>query len=305
VDVPAEAPALEPPATRVASRLGLAVAAAVAVLALVETGVALIAPVLAPTEADWAAAAREVRAGFKPGDLIVAAPAWSDPIVRSHLGDLVPVPVATRFDDARFGRVWEVSQRGARATEATRGDVALERRFGALTVRRVDRPAATVTYDFQDRFADARVSRRMPGQPDVVCPWEADRFQCPNIGHNFVRLQTVEVAQKLHRAMLAQPVAGGEVVIEFPAVSLGKELVVGTGLHDTWARKAANGPVDLRVVVAGTPQAAVRTTNEGGWLVTRIDTAAHAGRTVAVQFIVSSTMPYQRQFSLAAEARSP
>jgi hypothetical protein len=275
----------------------------VAVLALVETGSALIAPSLAPTEADWAAAAREVRAGFQPGDLIVAAPAWADPIMRVHLGDLVPLPVATRFDDARFGRVWEVSQRGARAPEATRGDVALERRFGALTVRRVERPAATVTYDFQDRFADAHVSRRMLGQPDAVCPWEVDRFQCPNIGYNFVRLQTVEVAQKLHRAMLAQPVAGGEVVIEFPVVPLGKELVVGTGLHDTWARKAANGPVDLRVVVAGTPQAAVRTTNESGWLVTRIDTAAHAGRTVAVQFVISSTAPYQRQFSIAAEAR--
>lgn len=304
MDVPAEAPALEPAAPRVASRLGLAVAAAVVVLALVETGVALIAPRLAPTEADWASAAREVRSGFKPGDLIVAAPAWSDPIMRVHLGDLVPLPVATRFDDARFGRVWEVSQRGGRSPEGARGDVALERRFGALTVRRVERPAATVTYDFQARFAEARVSRRMPGAPDVVCPWDTDRFQCPNIGHNFVRLQTVEVDQTLHRAMLAQPVAGGEVVIEFPAVPLGKELVVATGMHDTWARKAANGPVDLRVVVAGTPQAAVRTTNESGWLVTRVDTAAHAGRVVPVQLVISSSLPYQRQFAVAAEART-
>jgi hypothetical protein len=160
-----------------------------------------------------------------------------------------------------------------------------------------------VTYDFLEHLTEARVTRRMPGMPDVTCPWEADRFQCPNVGFNFVRLQTVEVAQKLHRALLAQPVGGAEVVIEFPAVPLGRELVVGSGLHDTWARKAANGEVDLRVVVAGTPQAAVRTTNTSGWQVTRIDTAAHEGRTVPVQFVITSPAPYQRMFAVAAEAR--
>jgi hypothetical protein len=303
VDVPAEAPALEPPTTRVASRLGLAVATAVAVLAVVETSVALIAPALAPTDADWAAAAREVRAGFKQGDLIVAAPAWADPIMRVHLGDLVPRAVAARMDDARFGRVWEVSQRGARSPEGKRGDVALERRFGALTLRRIDRPAAVITYDFQERLTDARVTRRSPGSPDVVCPWEHDRFQCPNIGFNFVRFQTVEVDSTVRRALLAQPVGGAEVVIEYPAVPLGRELVVATGMHDNWARKMAEGEVDLRVVVAGTPQAAVRTTNDTGWELTRIDTAAYAGRTVPVQFIITSPAPYQRQFVLAAEAR--
>ena len=86
----------------------LLIAAAVTLLALVETAVALIAPLRAPTDADWAAAAQEVRAGFRPGDLIVAAPAWADPILRVHLGDLIPVEVAGRLDDDRFARVWEV-----------------------------------------------------------------------------------------------------------------------------------------------------------------------------------------------------
>jgi hypothetical protein len=74
-------------------------------------------------------------------------------------------------------------------------------------------------------------------------------------------------------------------------------------MHDVWARKAGDGAVDLRVFVDGAPAAAITTKNDSGWLVTRVDTAAHAGKTVAVRFVVTSLAPYQRQFALAAEAR--
>jgi hypothetical protein len=302
VDQPPEAPALQPPAAPAASRFGLVVAAAIGLLAVVETTVALVAPSRAPKDADWEAAAREIRAAFAPGDLIVAAPAWADPIMRMHLGDLVPLAVAARFDDARFGRVWEIGQRGAHAPEA-RGAVALEQRFGALTLRRVDRPPAVIAYDFLARAREARVSRRAPGSPEVACPWSVDRFQCPDIYYNFVRPQTVEVDNTIHRGLLAQPVADATVVIDYPAVPLGRELVVATGLHDTWMRKAAQGTVDLRVLVAGVLVATDRATNTSGWHFTRVDTSASAGRTVDVRFEISSPAPYQRHFVLAAEAR--
>jgi hypothetical protein len=302
VETPPEAPALEPPAKARAPRLGLAVAAAIAVLAVVETSVALVAPSRAPKDADWEAAAREVRAGFHAGDLIVAAPAWADPILRLHLGDLVPIDVAARFDDARFPRVWELGQRGAHAPEA-RGAVALERSFGALTLRRVERPAPTIVYDFQQRWNEARVVRATEGRSETPCPWAGDRFQCPDISFNFVRLQTVEVDTKLHRGLLAQPVGAAEVVVEYAAVLLGRELVVATGMHDVWARKAGDGAVDLRVVIDGALAAAITTRNDSGWLLTHVDTAAHAGRTASVRFIITSRAPYQRQFVFAAEAR--
>jgi hypothetical protein len=292
------------PAAPAASRFGLAVAAAIAVLAVVETTVALVAPSRAPKDADWAAAAREIRAAFAPGDLIVAAPAWADPIMRLHLGDLVPLAVAARFDDARFGRVWEIGQRGAHAPEASRGSVALERRFGALTLRRVDRSPAVVTYDFLERWKDAHVSRLQPGRPDTDCPLTTERFQCPDISFNFVRLQTVEVDTTVHRGLLAQPVERATVVIDYPAVPLGRELVVATGLHDVWMRKAGQGVVDLRVVIdGGSPRAAIEATNDNGWLLTHIDTTAYAGRVVDVRFEITSPAPYQRHFVVAAEAR--
>jgi hypothetical protein len=280
----------------------LFIAAAVALLALVETAVALIAPSRAPTDADWAAAARQVRAGFRPGDLIVAAPSWADPILRVHLGDLIPVEVAGRLDDDRFARVWEVSQRGAHAPATAGGTVTLERRFGKLIVRRVERLAERVTYDFVARWTDARVSRREATRT-VACGAVADRIQCPDLGTNYVRRQIVEVDTTLREALLAQPVAQAAVVIEYPAVRLGRVLVVATGLHDVWMRKAARGTVDMRVIVDGQEQTLPTTSDDSGWTRTRIDTTARLGQIVSVRFEITSPAPYARHFAFAAEAR--
>ena len=53
--------------------------------------------------------------GYRPGDLIVFAPDWIDPVGRLHLGDLIPIDMAARMDAARYGRIWELSIRGARS----------------------------------------------------------------------------------------------------------------------------------------------------------------------------------------------
>jgi len=297
---------VEPPTapSRSSPPAALAALAAVVVLALVETASAPIAPRRAPTDDDWRAAAAEVRAGFRAGDLIVAAPAWADPILRVHLGDLIPPEVAGRMDDERFGRVWEVSQRGARADAARRGSVAAERRFGALTVRRVERPPAAISYDFLARWGDARVSRRGPGAGAVIdCPLAGDRMQCPDLTANFVRRQVVEVDTRLRMALLAPPVGQATVIIEYPAVRLGRSLIVATGLSNVWMRKEAQGPVDLRVVVDGAADTTLTTRNDDGWALHRIDTAARAGQVAAVRFEITSPAPRARHFALAAEAR--
>jgi len=169
------------PASRQA-RLALAGTAAVALLALVETAAALMAPLRAPTEADWAAAAAAVREGWKPGDLIVAAPAWADPILRVHLGDLIPPEVAGRMDDERFARVWEVSQRGGRSAAGRGGpgaEVRVDRAFGRMRVRLIDRPAPVVTYDFVARWNEAQLARRGPDGTTLACPLAGGRMACP------------------------------------------------------------------------------------------------------------------------------
>jgi hypothetical protein len=278
--------------------------AAVVVLALVETLVAVIAPLRAPRDRDWISAEQTVRAGFHPGDLIVAAPAWADPVMRMHLGDLIPLAIAGRMDGARYARVWEISQHGARAAEGRDGRVIAETRHGALTVRRIERAAAPVSFDFVARWNEASVSRVDAGGAVIPCPFQNDRFQCPHIGFNYVKRQIVEVDTTLRQALLTQPVDRARVVIEFPAVRLGREIAVATGLSNVWMRKAAQGTVDLTVAIDGRPALHVTTANQSGWLISHVDTAARAGQTAAVRFEVSSPAPYARHFALAAEARS-
>ena len=282
----------------------LGAAVVVSLLAVVETTVALVAPSLAPTDADWAAAAAAVRAGFRPGDLIVAAPAWADPILRTQLGDLIPPEVAARMDDDRFARVWEVSQRGAEAPAAARGTAAtFDQRFGRLRVRLVERPAEVVSYDFVARWADAHVSRRDARGAVVACALAGDRIACPAPGNNSLHRQLVEVDQKLREALLTEPVAGAAVVIEFPAVPLGRALVIATGLHDTWMRKAARGTVEARLTVGDQTTELPVTSDDSGWTRTRVDTSARAGQTVPVKLEITSAAPFDRFFAFAAEAR--
>lgn len=282
--------------------VGVVGAAGIACLAMVETTLAVVAPTRAPGDEDWRAVGDAVRVDFRAGDLIVAAPEWADVVMRQHLGDLLSVATVGRLDSARFARVWEVSQGGARSAEA--GNVAYQQRFGNLTLRRLERPAVTVAYDFVEHWADASVRRvdQRSGR-SVACAKRADRIQCPDVSWNFVRRQTVEVDTRLHQALLAQPVGGSTVVIEFPAAPLGREITLATGMSDVWARKAARGAVDLRVAIDGRPSAKVTTENESGWLITHVDTRALAGKTGAVRFEITSPAPYQRQFVLAAEAR--
>jgi hypothetical protein len=277
-------------------------AAALALLALVETAQALIAPLRAPRDSDWTAAAAVVREGFRAGDLIVAAPPWADPVMRMHLGDLLPVAAAARLDDARFARVWEVSQRGARAPEGAGRTVALDRGVGALTVRRLERPAAEITYDFLERWQDAVVTRWDPvahvGSP---CPWQTDRFSCPGTGNSVQRV-LVEVDNRIRRALLAPPLRGAVVGVEFQAVTLGRELVVAVGLHDTWARKSP-GTVTFEIWIAGQPTRATVVSNRSTWEPLHIDTSSRAGQVVPVRFHISSPRPDARLLAFAAEAR--
>ncbi|MBA3502059.1 MAG: hypothetical protein H0T65_16970, partial [Deltaproteobacteria bacterium] len=59
-----------------------------------------------PGDEAWARAAKVVRDAHRPGDLVVFAPSWVDPTGRMHLGDLIPIEMAARMDDARYGRIW-------------------------------------------------------------------------------------------------------------------------------------------------------------------------------------------------------
>jgi hypothetical protein len=283
--------------------LSVVVAVAIVLLALVETVNAFVAPSRAPTDKDWAAAAAKVRAGFHPGDLIVAAPAWADPLMRRELGDLVPMPVAGRMDSARYGRVWEISQRGARAADTAGASVAESSRQGALWVKRWEKPAAHVTFDFLAEWHRAEVSVVSPGQVEVPCTAAKDRFQC--LGGASLKPELLEIDTTLRNGLAVNPVERTTLALSFADVPLGRELAVASGLHSVWLRKSGDGKVHLRVLVDGRELGAVDATSGSGWAARTFDTTALAGKTGKVRFEINVDKSSARHFGFAAEARNP
>jgi hypothetical protein len=155
-------------------RPALLTALALLALSVWEVTTLLRARAAAPTDADWSAIRAAVDAAFRPGDLIVFAPAWMDPVGRLHLGHHMTLEDVTRMDDARYARVWEVSARGASAPEA-RGDVRRDERHGALRLRLLERPPAKILWDLRPRSSLSEVDYagrlctglRVPGKLDA------------------------------------------------------------------------------------------------------------------------------------------
>jgi len=284
-------------------RWSAVVAAAIVLLALVETVNAFVAPFRAPSEKDWRAAAAKVRAGFRPGDLIVAAPAWADPILRQQLGDLLPLPVAGRMDSARYGRIWEISQRGAQAVDTAGAKVAESSRHGALTVRRWERPAAAVTFDFLAEWHRAEVSVVTPEHAEVPCAATGDRIQC--LGGASVKPDLLEIDTTLRNGLAVEPVERSTVVLTFPETPLGRDLAVACGLHSVWLRKLGDGKVHMRVLADGNELGTIDATSTSGWALKTFDTTALAGKTGKVRFEITVDKANARRFGFAAEARNP
>jgi hypothetical protein len=227
----------------------------------------------APGDDAWAAAAAVVRARHRPGDLIVFAPAWADPIGRLHLGDLIPVDMAARMDAARYGRIWEVAIRGAHAPE-TAGLAPAEVTTGdGVAVRFYERAAVEVLADVRDRLAQARVDG--PARPT---------------------LELAEVGFAPHRCIQVVPAAYSSVRITFPGLPAG-ELVGYVGLADVFTRRDIRAPGRLVVEVAGQTVADVAPGVDDGWV--RFAARIRGGD---VAFIASATAG-SRLICFAAEVR--
>jgi hypothetical protein len=305
--VPQSSAAVPTPAPSPPRRAVLVLAGGILLLAVVEAGGALLSPLRTPSDADWAAAAGWVRSQHQPQDLLIAAPAWADQVLRLHLGDLQPPKKAARLDEATFPRVWVLSQRGADSDEGVEDAPGTrlreQRKFGQLTVRLYERPAVPVRYDFYEGWAAAHVARVEAGGRAVPCAPGADGHTCGDLPFNFIKPRVLEIGGKLRRGLLVLPVAGATMAMEYPQAPLGKELVVGAGLHNVWRRKNGEGTVVLRVLVDGREVGRIESGNRTGWTVSHFPTPAWAGRTASVRFEISSAQPQSRHFGFAVEAR--
>jgi hypothetical protein len=292
--------------------LAIALAIALSAVALGESALALVRQLRGGVpDADWRAASDVVRAAFQPGDLIVFAPAWVDPVGRQFFGDLMPVEMAARADEDRYARIWEISIRGAHAPEVAGWTAAAGEERGRVRIRRYERPSppATVLYDVTSHFADLRVTTTTsdgldettcaetptPGGPDIPA-----RACAPGV---LVQPRVLEIDYRPRRGILAPAVAGRIVRLEAHDVPLGSELVGYVGLHDFNMRKYADGPVDFSVYIDGKQRTRFTYRQSENWRKFSIDTKAEAGPGHTLRFEISAPNPDRRTFGFHAETR--
>jgi hypothetical protein len=228
-----------------------------------------------PGDGAWHAAAQQVRAGYRPGDLIVFAPDWIDPVGRSHLGDLIPLEMAARMDAARYGRIWEVAIRGARSPDTAGLPAAETEDHDGVVVRRYERAPAIVVGDVVERLATATTTGARP------------------------TLELAEVGFAPHRCLQVSPAPGTPLRITFPQLPLGHELVGYAGIADVFTRRDVRSPGRLDVELAGKVIASATAGVDDGWV--RFAAATPPGAP-DVTFVVRAT-DANRRICFAAEAR--
>ncbi|MBA3396116.1 MAG: hypothetical protein H0T89_26035 [Deltaproteobacteria bacterium] len=225
-----------------------------------------------PGDDTWRRAAAVVRAGHQPGDLIVFAPPWVDPVGRMHLGDLIPVEMAGRMDADRYGRIWEVAHAGERAAETAALRPVEERAVGGLVVRRFERTPVEIRADVRELLPQARIAG--PGRPT---------------------LELAEVGFTPRRCIQVSPPPGQAVRITF-ALPAGT-LVGHAGLADVFTRRDIRAPGTLDVEVGGRVVASVSPGVDDGWV--RFAAPIPGGD---VTFVARAPAP-QRLICFAAEVR--
>jgi hypothetical protein len=260
--------------------LGVGPAAALVVISAWDLVATLHAPGEPGDDPAWSEAEKAVRSRYKPGDLIVFAPKWIDPIGRQHLGDLIPLDVAGRMDAATFKTIWEVST-GGQHPETAGLKPGWESRHETLRVRRYDRKAEQALTDFVEAFATARV-QGAHAQPPIV--------------------DLVSIQFEPRRCLRLVVGEDGPASVAYAGVLLGDRLVGYVGLVDEFPRlrhRTERG--QLTVFVNGKQVAHVDVT--GPWTRFVADTTPGEGAEVELRATASGPRGHERLVCFAAQAR--
>jgi hypothetical protein len=272
---------------------------------------------------EWQQALGAVRAEWQEHDALVVAPRWADPLLREAAGDLIDREMAGHSDLAAYGRLWVVSIRGHRSSEAPPEPPELSRDFGRVHVERWTLPAPRVLYDFVEHVGEANVTRRERGQ-DLPCrtitsmgqtmgglangPIEtAPRHLCdPGRPWLWVGATTTMDLELRGRHCISQHAQGSEPIsTSYDDVPLGETVVLHGGIW--WERERWRNGGDVEVVVRLDGEEIGRMTHHDGDGWKRMEAAipeARRGGRGRVSVDVSAENPEFRAFCWAGSTRS-
>ncbi len=265
----------------------------------------------APSASAWAELAPLVRSWYQPGDLVVVAPFWAEPMARWKFGDaIMPTRDVARPDATRYARAIEVSTLGRRSPELSGWKTERETKEGGFVVRALSNPAPqAVTYDFVDHLVAGAVAvRTEKGSTHSDCAftssapveggglggppiYPASRFVCPGEpSHVFAGVTVIDDEQnRPRRCIWAHPPTGdAELAVRFHDVPLGDRLHGHAGLGWLIERDLGGPPFTIRIMV-GTTEVG-RVVHEPGdfWKAFELPLGAAARSTADVEFRVSA-----------------
>ncbi len=271
-------------------------------------------------EADWRVAREKLASIKKPGDMVVLAPHWTDPIGRLYFDDsLLPLSVTARADDSRFVRAIEVSTRGQHLESLQNWPIESEERAGdvSLFVRR--NPSYwPVLEDLLGKVAtrSARVSLKRGGEA-TPCEWSSNPTLAGELGFGpaipgtramcgsaFVGLTILAATDFLPRRCIFAPTPPPNVAlaISFPAVHFGRSLVIHHGLHWEAEHAGTGAPVQIRWLVNGRPIGGQIHKDNDGWSQFAVDTRSLEGQTGELEAEITCATP-GRQYCFEATTR--
>jgi hypothetical protein len=284
---------------------------AVPLLGLAELGAYVFFSRRAPNEKDWADVRPLVASWYTPGDVVVVAPYWAEPMARWKFGDeLMPVRDVARPDPSGYAQAIEVSTLGQAAPELAGWKVLKETKHGSFRLRALANPAPpAITYVFGDHVgpetmeastekaggrtpcafnANATIEGGGLGGPPI---YPAARFVCPGEpAHVFVGVTIIDDEKARPRRCIwaSAPTGDGETVARFRNVPLGTKIHGHAGMGWLIERDRAVPPYMIRVVVGSTEVGKVVHAPGDWWKAFELPLGGAAGTTADVEFRVSS-----------------
>lgn len=285
-----------------------------------------------PSSAAWTEAGQFVASNLEPEDLVLARPAWTEPLVRSALGSALSLRQAGFATPEAFERVWLISLDEARPADADEAwarklsmqPPEIDRQFGRVRVRRWDIDSDPVLYDLVRHVPEAHVTMD-PAGSNERCRWvsrpdpkggglfagpavPAQRFVCdPRRPWLWVAPTVIEDLKLQPRYCVWQHPSGPEPIrVRFSDVPLGHELVLHAGLYYDHERRKTGGPVHLTVRIDDETAGQMTHRDGEGWKRSVIQTQTLASapeNTAQVSIDVSAPNPQLRTLCWSAFTR--
>jgi hypothetical protein len=299
-------------------------AAAVALLGLLETAAHVHFSRSAPSLEEWASVGPLVRELAGAGTLVVVAPAWAEPNARWAFGsEVMPLGHVARADVETFERALEVGILGEASPELRGWTLAGERESGKFALRTWVNPSpARVGYDFLEHLEpeEATVRIQRPDGSAEPCPYgnqkvsngelaghptfPRKRFQCTGGEWSFVGITVIEDQDyRPRRCAWAHPSNRGTLELHFDAVPIGSAIVGHGALPYFFEREWRGAPIELEVVVGGKSLGTWTHRDGEGWKRFEFATGELAGQKLPVDFRVRARRVRERQFCFQASVR--